>query len=180
MLGLDGSALENLNAQLEGQTRGRECTEISVLKNFFFTHINILSALSTIAMILYHHQIRISPQKKRNSVVITQTTIMVSYIIFWCIPTIIYLIAVILGYEEVIFGRITLVLASGSGFFASLNPFFFLWKHTEFRTLFLCFYCRKKSAKHASVSVAQNAQNTKKSTITRKANDTIIQSLTPP
>lgn len=131
-------------------------------------------------MILYHHQIRISPQKKRNSVVITQTTIMVSYIIFWCIPTIIYLIAVILGYEEVIFGRITLVLASGSGFFASLNPFLFLWKHTEFRTLFLCFYCRKKSAKHASVSVAQNAQNTKKSTITRKANDTIIQSLTPP
>ncbi|KHN80809.1 hypothetical protein Tcan_09879 [Toxocara canis] len=129
---------------------------------FYFMMFSAFSSILTIVLnavtvIVYWRQTRISAQRTQNSLVITQTAIIVSYIVFWCTPTIVYMIAVVLGYDPAIFGSITLILSIGSGFFASLNPFLFLWKHTEFRTFFIRFYSVRRVFKSASITAIPSA-----------------------
>ncbi|VDM37063.1 unnamed protein product [Toxocara canis] len=82
-----------------------------------------VSALTVITIAAYLHQTHVSAQRRENSIVITQTTVMVSYMVFWCVPTIVYLVAMAVGFHANIFGNITLVFSIGSASFASLNPF---------------------------------------------------------
>ncbi|KHN73125.1 hypothetical protein Tcan_09991 [Toxocara canis] len=105
--------------------------------------------LNALTMLVYWRKMRLSSRQNENYVVITQTTITLSYIIFWCVPSMIYLAAIVLGIDSVIFGDITLLLSIGSGFFASLNPFLFLWKHREFREFFFLFYRLRKFMKQS-------------------------------
>ncbi|VDM37062.1 unnamed protein product [Toxocara canis] len=129
---------------------------------FYFMMFSAFSSILTVVLnavtvIVYWRQTRISAQRTQNSLVITQTAIIVSYIVFWCTPTVVYMIAVVLGYDPAIFGSITLILSIGSGFFASLNPFLFLWKHTEFRTFFIRFYSVRRVFKSASITAIPSA-----------------------
>uniref|UniRef100_A0A0M3IBN9 G_PROTEIN_RECEP_F1_2 domain-containing protein n=1 Tax=Ascaris lumbricoides TaxID=6252 RepID=A0A0M3IBN9_ASCLU len=91
-------------------------------------------------MIVYCHKTKLKCQRKENSIVLLQTSILLSYIVCWCVPTMVYLIGVILNIQAVTFGSITMALLIGSAIFVSLNPFLFLWKNAEFRTFFFRFY----------------------------------------
>ncbi|VDK59216.1 unnamed protein product [Anisakis simplex] len=91
-------------------------------------------------MIAYRRRSEMMGHACNKYLIVTQTTITLAYIIFWCLPSMIYLVAIILRIQAVVFGTITLVLSVGSGCFASLSPFLFLWKHTEFRAYFMRFY----------------------------------------
>uniref|UniRef100_A0A0M3KDG0 G_PROTEIN_RECEP_F1_2 domain-containing protein n=1 Tax=Anisakis simplex TaxID=6269 RepID=A0A0M3KDG0_ANISI len=108
--------------------------------------------LNAITVVVYRaHHFYSSHRKENSALVITQTAIMISYTIFWCIPTILYLICYVLGFEASIFGSITMILSTGSGFFACITPFLFLWKHNEFRTFFVRFYHLQGLFKQTSV-----------------------------
>lgn len=91
-------------------------------------------------VIVYCHKTKLKCQRKENSIVLLQTSILLSYIVCWCVPTMVYLIGVILNIQAVTFGSITMALLIGSAIFVSLNPFLFLWKNAEFRTFFFRFY----------------------------------------
>ncbi|KHN73113.1 hypothetical protein Tcan_09986 [Toxocara canis] len=106
--------------------------------------------LNALTMLVYWRKMRLSSRQRKNYVVIAQTTITLSYIVFWCVPSMLYLVAIVLGIRSGVFGDITLLLSIGSGFFASLNPFLFLWKHTEFREFFFRFYRLRRLKKQSS------------------------------
>ncbi|VDM38730.1 unnamed protein product [Toxocara canis] len=117
----------------------------------FYTNVEKCSSvLNALTMLVYWRKMRLSSRQRKNYVVIAQTTITLSYIVFWCVPSMLYLVAIVLGIRSGVFGDITLLLSIGSGFFASLNPFLFLWKHTEFREFFFRFYRLRRLKKQSS------------------------------
>ncbi|KHN80763.1 hypothetical protein Tcan_09829 [Toxocara canis] len=128
---------------------------------FYFMIFSASASMLTIVLnvgiiAIYRLRKQLSTNRKENALVIAQTAIIVSYTIFWCVPTIVYLMAMIIGYQATVFGSITLVLSIGSGFFASLNPFLFLWKHIEFRKFFVSFYRLEKIFERKSITAIVN------------------------
>lgn len=87
----------------------------------------------------------------QRSAVITMTTIIISYCIFWCLPNFTYFLCVLFGAEHSILGGAIYFMSLGSGIFAALNLYLYIWKHREFRHCFLnMFACKSIRRNDAS------------------------------
>ncbi|KHN80768.1 Beta-2 adrenergic receptor [Toxocara canis] len=92
-----------------------------------------------------------------RSAVITMTTIIISYCIFWCLPNFTYFLCVLFNAEHSILGGAIYFMSLGSGLFAVLNLYLYIWKHREFRYCFLnmftCGPIRRSAADCSGVGV---------------------------
>uniref|UniRef100_A0A915BHG2 G-protein coupled receptors family 1 profile domain-containing protein n=1 Tax=Parascaris univalens TaxID=6257 RepID=A0A915BHG2_PARUN len=136
----------------------------------YFMVFTCTSSLLTIvlnlaAVIVYCRKTKIRCQRKENSIVLLETSILLSYFVFWCVPSIVDLIGIIFKIQAITFDSITLALLIGSAFFVSLNPFLFLWRNIEFRTFFFRFYRLRRISRKTPIFVQVHPSTTAKSTV---------------
>ncbi|KHN85441.1 hypothetical protein Tcan_03130, partial [Toxocara canis] len=117
---------------------------------------------SYVILLVHWRNISSKSTKAERNLTTTLTTLVIAYVILWCIPAWVYFVAVVAGLARRTLGIILFAFSISNCLYSTLNFVIYMCMHSEFRKHFLLMFpCVKNTKVQSNLSIEVNRCNPK-------------------